>query len=61
MTQNEETMLLLRGLIASLPEEQQQNVQQCLNVIRNLLTEYPAGEATVAVGLCFVEMKQLAD
>ncbi|MCW6583586.1 hypothetical protein NFB41_03565 [Yersinia ruckeri] len=61
MTQDEQTVLLFKGLIASLPEEQQHNVQQCLDVIRKLLSDYPGGEAAVAIGLIGAELQQQVD
>lgn len=60
MTHDEETVLLFKGLIASLPKDQQKNVHQCLDVIRKLLTDYPGGEAVVAVGLIGAELQQQA-
>ncbi|WP_145508868.1 hypothetical protein [Yersinia alsatica] len=60
MTRDEETVLLFKGLIASLPEDQQCNVQQCVDVIRKLLSEYPVGEATIAIGLIGAELQQQA-
>ena len=60
MTQDEETVLLFKGLIASLPDDQQQNVKQCIDAIRQLLSKYPAGEAVVAIGLVGVELQQQA-
>lgn len=58
MTRDDETVLLFKGLIASLPANQQQNVQQCTDAIRKLLSDYPGGEATVAIGLLCAELQQ---
>lgn len=60
MTQDEETVLLFKGLIASMPEDKQQNVKQCIDVIRQLLSEHPDGEAMVAIGLVGAELQQQA-
>ncbi len=60
MTQDKETVLLFKGLIASLPDDQQQNVKQCVDAIRQLLSKYPAGEAVVAIGLVGAELQQQA-
>jgi hypothetical protein len=58
MKRDEETVLLFKGLIASLPTDQQQNVQVCVDAIRKLLSDYPGGEATVAIGLIGAELQQ---
>jgi hypothetical protein len=60
MTRDDETVLLFKGLIASMPEDQQQSVQQCLDVIRKLLSDHPGGEAMVAIGLVGAELQQQA-
>lgn len=41
MTRDDETVLLFKGLIASMPEDKQQNVKQCLDAIRKLLSDPP--------------------
>jgi hypothetical protein len=60
MTRDDETVLLFKGLIASMPEEQQQSVKQCIDAIRKLLSDYPGGEAMVAIGLVGAELQQQA-
>lgn len=57
MTQDQQTILMFKGLIASLPEESQVKVKQAEKVIRQLLTDYPDGEATVALGLVGAELQ----
>ncbi|WP_279203784.1 hypothetical protein [Obesumbacterium proteus] len=56
MTQDEVTILMLKGLIASLPEEMQQNVQTCRESLQELLSHYPDGEAVIALGLTVAEI-----
>lgn len=58
MTYDQETVLLFKGLIATLPANQQRNVQVCVDAIRKLLNDYPGGEATVAIGLIGAELQQ---
>jgi len=57
MTQDQQTVLMFKGLIASLPEESQAKVKQAEAVIRQLLTDYPEGEATIALGLVGAELQ----
>ncbi|HAU5634814.1 MULTISPECIES: hypothetical protein [Citrobacter] len=57
MTQDQQTILMFKGLIASLPEETQVKVKQAEKAIRQLLTEYPDGEATIALGLVGAELQ----
>lgn len=57
MTQDQQTILMFKGLIASLPEESQAKVKQAEKVIRQLLTDYPDGEGTVALGLVGAELQ----
>lgn len=57
MTQDQQTILMFKGLIASLPEGTQVKVKQAEKAIRQLLTEYPDGEATIALGLVGAELQ----
>ena len=57
MTQDQQTILMFKGLIASLPEESQQNVKQAEQSIREVLAAYPDGEATIALGLIGAELQ----
>lgn len=60
MTRDDETVLLFKGLIASMPEDQQQSVKQCIDAIRKPLSDYPGGEAMVAIGQVGAELQQQA-
>ncbi|GJK12535.1 hypothetical protein TUM16664_03070 [Enterobacter cloacae] len=57
MTQDQQTILMFKGMIASLPEETQAKVKQAEKAIRQLLTDYPDGEATIALGLVGAELQ----
>lgn len=57
MTQDQQTMLMFKGLIASLPEESQAKVKKAEQSIREVLAAYPDGEATVALGLIGAELQ----
>lgn len=57
MTQDQQTILMFKGLIASLPEESQSKVKKAEQAIREVLASYPAGEATIALGLIGAELQ----
>jgi len=57
MTQDQQTILMFKGLIASLPEESQAKVKQAEKAIRQIMTDYPDGEATIAMGLVGAELQ----
>ena len=57
MTQEEQTVLMAKGLIASLPEDKQQVAQQCIETIRSLLEAHPDGEALLALTLVGAEIQ----
>lgn len=57
MTQDQQTILMFKGLIASLPEESQAKVKQAEKAIRQILTDYPDGEAIIAMGLVGAELQ----
>lgn len=59
MTQDEVKIFLFEGLIASLSEEMQQNVQACRDALQELLSRYPDGEAVIALGLTAAEIPEL--
>lgn len=59
MTQDEVKILMFKGLIASLSEEMQQNVQACRESLQELLNRYPDGEAVIALGLTAAEIQEL--
>lgn len=54
---DQKTLLLFRGLIASMPEEGQQKVREATQKIRAVISEYPNGEAVVALGLISAELQ----
>ncbi|TDB43340.1 hypothetical protein [Photorhabdus luminescens] len=56
MTQDEQTILMFRGLIASLSEQQQENIRECEKVMRRMLADYPE-EAIFALGLIGAELQ----
>ncbi|TDB48242.1 MULTISPECIES: hypothetical protein [Photorhabdus] len=56
MTRDEQTILMFRGLIASLSEQQQENIRECEKVIRKMLVDYPE-EAILAIGLIGAELQ----
>ncbi|TKI02677.1 hypothetical protein [Martelella alba] len=60
MTRDEETVLLFKGLIASLTAEQQVKVNECLTTIRQMIQDHPDGEAVIAIGLVGAELQQAA-
>lgn len=57
MTPDQQTILMFRGLIASLPEENRVNVKKAEQQIRDVLASYPGGEATIAMGLIGAELQ----
>lgn len=57
MTQDQQTILMFKGLIASLPEESQEKVKKAVQSIREVLATYPDGEATIALGLIGAELQ----
>lgn len=57
MTQEEQTVLMAKGLIASLAEDKQQAAQQCIETIRGLLEAHPDGEALLALTLVAAEIQ----
>ncbi|MCG3463945.1 hypothetical protein L7750_16860 [Xenorhabdus bovienii] len=57
MTEDEQTLLMFKGLVASLNEQQQRHVDNCLNTIRQLMDDYPEGEALIALGYIGAEQQ----
>lgn len=57
MTNDEETLLLFKGLMADLTDEQRQNVNTCIATLRAMLTKYSDGEAVLAIGFIGAEMQ----
>lgn len=55
MTDDQQTLLMFKGLIASLPDERQVKVKEAERRFREVLADYPTGEALVALGLIGAE------
>ncbi|MBA5234765.1 hypothetical protein H2Y56_22040 [Pectobacterium aroidearum] len=51
MTQQEATLLLIKGTISELPDEKQKLVAACAQTIRDLISNNPAGEGLIALAL----------
>lgn len=60
MTPDQQTLLMFKGLIASLPEESQAKVKEAEAKLRGIIADYPGGEAMVAFGMIGAEL-QLGD
>ncbi|WP_257014234.1 hypothetical protein [Serratia fonticola] len=60
MTADQQTLLMFKGLIASLPEESQAKVKEAAVKLRGIIADYPGGEAMVAFGMIGAEL-QLGD
>ncbi|EPS1205498.1 TPA: hypothetical protein ACKP07_004974 [Serratia marcescens] len=56
MTEEQATLLLVKGTIADLPAETQESVKKCVASIRELLAAYPNGEAHIALALLGAEL-----
>lgn len=57
MNADQQTLLMFKGLIASMPEEAQAKVKQAEDKLRVVLSEYPEGEALVAFGLIGAQLQ----
>ncbi|CDG86903.1 conserved hypothetical protein [Xenorhabdus bovienii str. feltiae Florida] len=57
MTEDEQTLLMFKGLIAELPEDSRKNYEQCIKIVRQLLIDYPNGEALIALGYIGAEQQ----
>lgn len=55
MTADQQTLLMFKGLIASLPDESQVKVREAEKRLREVLADYPTGEAMIAFGLIGAE------
>ncbi len=51
-------LLLLRGVIASMPAEQQQIIEEAKGKIKEVLAGFPVGEGMIAVSLLVAELTQ---
>lgn len=57
MTADQQTLLMFKGLIASLSEESQVKVKEAATKLRAIIADYPGGEATVAFGMIGAELQ----
>ncbi|WP_245209530.1 hypothetical protein [Serratia fonticola] len=57
MITDQQTLLMFKGLIASLPEESQVKVEEAAAKLRSIIADYPCGEATVALGMLGAELQ----
>lgn len=60
MTDDQQTLLMFKGLMASLPKENQAKVKKAEERLRSVLLDYPDGEAMVAFGFIGAEL-QMSD
>lgn len=51
MTEQQATVLMIKGTISELPPERQAVVSECEKAIRSLLSQHPNGEAMIALAL----------
>ncbi len=58
MKNEEIELLLLRGVIASMPPEQQQVINECAQAIKQAMSNYPEGERLIALSLTVAELTQ---
>lgn len=57
MTTEEQTLLMFKGLAASLSEGRLVKYKAAEQKIRDVLAEYPEGEGVLAIGLICAEMQ----
>ena len=60
MTEEEQTLLLIRGALAGMPPAEQATVAECAEKIRSLVHDY-GQHGNAAVSLVFAELLQGAD
>ncbi|KZE34224.1 hypothetical protein [Crenobacter luteus] len=56
MTQDQLTLLLIKGTIADLPDADRQKVDEATRQVRELLAIYPEGHAALALALLGAEL-----
>jgi hypothetical protein len=56
MTRDDETVLMFKGLISTLPAEKKAGFDECERTLRSMLAKYPDGEAFLAIGLIGAEV-----
>lgn len=61
MTEEQATLLLVKGTIAELPAEAQESVKKCVASIRELLAASPNGEGHIALALLVAEQAATDD
>jgi hypothetical protein len=54
---DQQTLMMFKGLIASMSEEQQGKVKEAEEKLRAVLSQYPEGEAVVAFGLIGAQLQ----
>ncbi|MMZ41793.1 hypothetical protein D3C81_178980 [compost metagenome] len=57
MTDDEQTLLMFRGLVASMAPAQQENYRAADAELRRILATYPGGEAFVALAALGAELQ----
>lgn len=57
MTYQEQTLLMIKGHITTLPPEQQSIVSECVATIPGILATHPDGEALIVLALVSVEIE----
>ncbi|QHB32934.1 hypothetical protein F0T03_12665 [Yersinia canariae] len=57
MTYQEQTLLMIKGHITTLPPEQQSVVSDCAATIRDVLAKHPDGEGLTALALVGAEIE----
>lgn len=57
MTYQEQTLLMIKGHITTLPPEQQAIVNECATTIRDVLAQHPDGEGLMALALVGSEIE----
>gem|GEM_PF-1032802 len=54
---DQQTLLMFKGLIASMSEAQQGKVKEAEEKLRAVMSQYPEGEAVVAFGLIGAQLQ----
>ncbi|WAT01511.1 hypothetical protein [Rouxiella chamberiensis] len=57
MTEEQQTILMFKGLIASLPADSQANFKDAEQKIQQVLDDYPDGEGTLALGFIGAQLQ----
>ena len=56
MTKEQQTLLMIRGLISELEPEQRERVNECTAILNRMMVSYPDGEALMTIALFGAEM-----